>query len=241
MTNVKPRLHYLVRKASHFARWERLEFGKYFDLVDEPSPDAHLISFGPDVLEEARTVPALKRFAVMFPGFSHNPVRDPLTRRTHLDAFRTFSCVFINPGPLEIAYRGLDRLVLYPFSIDTESVGFRRHRTSLSSLVHVSHDNPQKDWPRSESIMVKSGLRHEVFPPRSAAAIAAYDASTHALDQQARARGEVIPLASRPGTSATTRPSSGITRLTASCTLLGRWAIPSSSTASTRRRSSRRE
>jgi hypothetical protein len=77
-----------------------------------------------------------------------------------------FRQVFINPGPLEIAYRGLADVSLYPFSIDTDLVRFRRARERLDSLLHVSYDNPQKDWRRSEAVMAKTGLRFEVYPPR---------------------------------------------------------------------------
>lgn len=163
-------LHY--RKASHFLRWEIPEFAKHFTLVDRPSASAMLMSFGPDVLEEAATLPARARFAVLFPGFSFNPVRDADLRARQLELFSdAFTQIFINPGPLQIAYESADNVSLYPFSVDTALVGFRRYRTGLNSLLHVSHDNPQKDWRRSESIMRKTGLRHEVFPPRDTGAL----------------------------------------------------------------------
>ena len=161
------RLYLHVGKAQHFLRWERAEFARHFDLVDAPSPDAALLSFGPDVFEEAATLPARGRFAVLFPGFSFNPVRDMALRdRQRSLITHAFDQVFINPGPLEIAYAGLDNVSFYPFSVDTSLVGFRRHRTGLDSLLHVSHDNPQKDWHRSASVMTKTGLPFEVFPPR---------------------------------------------------------------------------
>lgn len=162
-----PELYLHFRKASHFLRWEVPEFAKYFTLVSAPSRSAILLSFGPDVLEEAATLPARARFAVLFPGFSYNPVRDTELRSRQLRLFEeAFTQIFINPGPLEIAYEQAKNLTLYPFSVDTALVGFRHYRTGLNSLLHVSHDNPQKDWPRSESIMKKTGLAYEVFPPR---------------------------------------------------------------------------
>ena len=166
------RLYLHVRKAQHFLRWERAEFARHFELVDEPAPDAALLSFGPDVLEEAAWLPARARFAVLFPGFSFNPVRDAALReRQRALLTERFEQIFINPGPLEIAYAGLDNVTLYPFSVDTSLVGFRRFRTRLDSLIHVSHDNPQKDWHRSASIMRKTGLTSEVFPPRDDAVL----------------------------------------------------------------------
>lgn len=188
------KLHYHVGKAGHFARWERDAFAQWFELVDEPAPDALLLSFGPDVLEEAAVMPALARFAVLFPGFSFNPVRDAALRERQLGLLRDrFMRTFINPGPLEIAYAGLSSLVLYPFSVDADAVGFRGPRTRLDRLVHVSHDNPQKDWRRSASIMRKTGLANEVFPPRDAEALAAYDAELAEADERLRRAGVEVP------------------------------------------------
>ena len=88
-------------------------------------------------------------------------------RRQHLDMLKMFDGVFINPGPLEIAYKELSNVVFYPFSIDTALVKFKRYRKQINSLIHVSNDSPQKDWTRSEEIMRLSKLRYEVFPPRN--------------------------------------------------------------------------
>jgi len=154
-------------KAAHFLRWELPQWAKEFQLVDEPSPDALLMSFGPDVLDEAAQLPARDRFAVLFPGFSYNPVRDLTLRAHQRDLIQErFRQVFINPGPLEIAYDGLPNVTHYPFSVDTRLVGFTRYRKSIDSLLHVSYDNPQKDWQRSEAVMRKTGLPYEVYPPR---------------------------------------------------------------------------
>lgn len=162
-----PKLYIHVRQATHFLRWERDEFAKYFELVSEPSEDVPLLSFGPDVLEEASELPASKRFAVLFPGFRHNPVYNLENRELHHRLIKNhFTYVFINPGPLEIAYKGLDNIVMYPFSVDTNLVKFKRYRRAIKSILHVSSDSPQKDWQRSEAIMKKTGLRYEVYPPR---------------------------------------------------------------------------
>jgi hypothetical protein len=164
---MKPRLYIHLRKAVHFARWELPEFAKHFTLVDEASDDTALLSFGPDVFEEAATLPASRRFAVLLPGFSFNPVRDLELRARQMELIDSrFTQVFINPGPLEIAYRGQSKVTVYPVSIDMAKATVRRYRSSLDSLLHVSQDNPQKDWRRSEAVMYKTGLRYEVFPPR---------------------------------------------------------------------------
>lgn len=164
----KPKLYVHVGRAGHFLRWELPHFARYFDLVDAPGPDVSLLSFGPDVLEEASQMTARQRFAVLFPGFSFNPVRDAALRARQRELIETaFTTVFINPGPLQIAYDGAQNLKLYPFSIDVGLAGLRRYRTKLDSLLHVSHDNPQKDWRRSEAIMHKTGLKYEVYPPRN--------------------------------------------------------------------------
>lgn len=162
-----PELYLHVGKAKHFARWERPEFAKHFTLVDAPADNVPLLSFGPDVFDEAAMMPASRRYAVLFPGFSFNPVRDEALRlhQRGLMASR-FERVFINPGPLTIAYQGVANVSLFPFSVDLELAKVRGYRRRLDSLIHVSQDNPQKDWRRSESIMHRTGLKYEVFPPR---------------------------------------------------------------------------
>jgi hypothetical protein len=160
-------LYIHVGKATHFARWEIPEFARFFDIVDSPSPEVPLLSFGPDVFAEAAELPASSRFAVVLPGFSFNPVRDLALREHQLELIRTrFAQVFINAGPLEIAYRGEPNVMVYPASVDMAKATVRRYRTTLNSLLHVSQDNPQKDWRRSEAIMHKTGLKYEVFPRR---------------------------------------------------------------------------
>lgn len=163
----KPPLHIYVNGATHFLRWETLEFAKYFTLVDRPSEKTILLSFGPDALETASTLPCSKRYAVLFPGFGHNPLYNKEISNLHRKLIRhKFDAVFINPGPLEIAYRGLPNVVLYPFSVDTSIVTYSGPRKKLQSLIHVSSDYPQKDWRRSEEIMQRTGLTSKVYPPR---------------------------------------------------------------------------
>ena len=118
----KPRLYIHVGQATHFLRWEIPEFAKYFTIVDKPDDTTVLLSFGPDVLEEASALPALKRFATLFPGFGHNPTHNLERRKAHHALIKKFDGVFINPGPLEIAYKGLKNISLYPFSVDIDLI-----------------------------------------------------------------------------------------------------------------------
>lgn len=162
-----PRLFVHVGEATHFLRWELPEFARYFTLVDSPSPAAALMAFGPDVLEGAAALPAMARFAVLFPGFGHNPVHNLPLRERNRDLIATsYRLAFINPGPLQIAYEGLPNVSFYPFSVDTSMVGVSRYRRKLDSLIHVSSEAPQKDWERSAEVMRLTGLRSTVFPPR---------------------------------------------------------------------------
>lgn len=166
---MKPKLYIYVGRATHFLRWEMVEFAKYFELVDRPSSDAALLSFGPDVLDKAVEIPARKRFAVLFPGFGRNPVHNLELREAQCKVIKKFDQIFINPGPLEIAYAAMDNITLYPFSVDTDMVTCKAYRYDIKSLLHVSNDGPQKDWQRSERIMQKTGLKYEIFPPRDKA------------------------------------------------------------------------
>lgn len=167
MTKKKPKLHIFVKQATHFLEWERLEFEKYFNLVNRPAEDTLLMVFGPDALEEGAKLPALKRFATLFPGFGHNPLYSEKNQSLHRGLIENYyDRVYINPGPLELAYKNLDNVEQYPFSVDTRKVTYLGPRKSVKRIVHVSSDYPQKDWIRSQEIMEKTGLRYEVFPPR---------------------------------------------------------------------------
>lgn len=166
----KPKLYIHTGRATHFLRWELKEFKRHFQLVDEPSINAALLCFGPDVLREASHLPARKRFAVLFPGFGHNPLYNDDLLPSQLKLIeQKYEHVFINKGPLELAYKDLspEKISLYPFSVDISLLGKCKPRTSLQSIIHISNDAPQKDWQRSERIMKKTGLRFEVFPPRN--------------------------------------------------------------------------
>lgn len=170
MKELKPKLYIHTGRATHFLQWEIPEFKKHFRLVRKPSKDVPLLAFGPDVLREAAGLPASKRFAVLFPGFGHNPLYngDLLeSQRKLID--QKYEHIFINKGPLQIAYKDFnqDKISLYPFSVDVKKIGNVTYRKALNSLIHVSNDAPQKDWRRSEEIMKKTGLAFEVYPPRS--------------------------------------------------------------------------
>lgn len=161
-------LHIHVGQASHFLRWELPIWASHFHLVPAPDPSALLLSFGPDALFEAARMPASGRFANLFPGFGANPLHNRELRARHLQVLdESFAGVFINPGPLQLAYNDLPHVILYPFSVDTASIPFSvRHR--IESLLHASADYPQKDIERNQAVMQATGLSFEVFPPRRA-------------------------------------------------------------------------
>ena len=165
--SVRPALYIHVAQATHFLRWELPEFSKYFTLVSSPSDDAILLSFGPDILKEASQLPAKRRYANLFPGFSYNPVYNIELRKVQLEILnKYFRAVFINKGPLEIAYKTLKNIEFYPFSVDIDLVKMKGYRKHLDSLIHISSESPQKDWERSRAVMEATGLKYEVFPPR---------------------------------------------------------------------------
>lgn len=163
----KPKLYIHVGQATHFLRWELPEFAKYFDIVDNPEDRIPMLVFGPDVLEEAIKLPASKRYAVLFPGFGHNPVYNRDINLKHRELITQYNLVFINPGPLEIAYKGLSNIVFYPFSIDVKKIKYKKPRNKVNKIIHISSDYPQKDWRRSEAIMKKTNLKWEVYPRRN--------------------------------------------------------------------------
>jgi hypothetical protein len=165
-TSNKPKLHIFVGAATHFLKWELEEFKNYFTLVDAPGEDVILLAFGPDVLVEAATVPARKRCIVLFPGFGHNPVHSEQTKLLHREYVPKYDVVFINNGPLQIAYKGFTNIEFYPFSVNETMFSRIKYRKRLDTLIHISNDGPQKDWQRSERIMGLTGLSYEVFPPR---------------------------------------------------------------------------
>ncbi len=165
--NMKQKLYLHVKQAHHFVAWEREHFKKYFDLVDSPTSNAIVLSFGPDVIRSGIQLPSCKRFAYVLPGFGSNPVYNPELRNEIRSILaEQYDLFFINPGPLEIAYGDLGNARICPFSLNTSLIGFKNYRTRIDSLLHVSHDSPQKDWRRSQAIMQKTGLINEVFPSR---------------------------------------------------------------------------
>ena len=163
----KPNLYVHFKGATHFLSWELPYFKRYFNIVSYPSSSTVLLVFGPDALEEASTMPALKRFGVLFPGFGYNPLHNMEVRKRQTKIIKKhFETIFINPGPLELAYKGLNNITFYPFSVDTNLVKFKNYRKNIKSLLHVSNDGAQKDWQRSMEIMKKTGLPYLVYPPR---------------------------------------------------------------------------
>lgn len=159
-------LYIHVKEATHFLSWELPLWAEHFDLVPAPGPDVHVVAFGPDVIFEASEMPARARFAVLFPGFGLNPVHNHPLRHRQLETLSSrYSEAFINRGPLEIAYRELDNIRIFPFSVDTGRIPFRP-RTRLDSVLHASADFPQKDVARNVAVLRATGLPFEVFPPR---------------------------------------------------------------------------
>jgi hypothetical protein len=156
-----------VGQATHFLRWEAPQFREHFDLVDEPGNDVVLFAFGPDVLESAAKVPALRRAIMLLPGWSCNPYHNLDYRRKALAFIEShYDIVFVNPGPLAEAYKSSKKVHTCDFTVDTEMIRCKRFRKSINSLLHVSADSPQKDWQRSEAVMKLTSLPCEVFPPR---------------------------------------------------------------------------
>lgn len=158
----------MVGTAPRFLRWELPYFRRYFDLVDEADEETVVLAYAPDVLEEAAHLPARLRVAVIFPGFGKKPYRIEADRTAMLSLFeRSYDLVFVNPGPMEEAFRESGKLVVHPFSVDLGLIRFRGPRKRLESLLHVSAvGSAKKDWERSAEIMRQTGLRWEVFPPR---------------------------------------------------------------------------
>lgn len=163
----RPKLYIHVGEATHFLKWELPEFAKYFELVDSPDKEVPILVFGPDVLEQAIKLPSAKRYAVLFPGFGHNPLYSKETKLKHRELIAQYDLVFINPGPLEIAYSGLENIVFYPFSVDVKKIRYTKPRNKMKKIIHISSDYPQKDWQRSEEIMKRTGLKWEVYPRRT--------------------------------------------------------------------------
>jgi hypothetical protein len=161
----RPRLHIHVGDATHFLRWELPVFARYFELANAPDADTILLAYGPDVVWTAARLPAKSRMAYLFPGFGYNPYHNLRMRSEATAALSTeYQAVFVNPGPLQVAYSELPHLYVCPFSVDTSLVRLKQVRTSLDSLIHISSRAPQKDYRRSQRVMQLTSLHHEVFP-----------------------------------------------------------------------------
>jgi len=164
---MRPKLKISYYGAEHFLNWELRYFKKHFEFVQESGDDVILLVFGPDMLMGSTQIPALKRVAMLFPGWSRNPYHNEQHRREVLDTVDAYyDLAFVNPGPLEEAYKACEKVVTCAFTINTALVRRKRLRRSIDSLLHVSADSPQKDWKRSAEIMRLTNLPHEVFPPR---------------------------------------------------------------------------
>ena len=166
---MKPKLHFVVRGATHFLSYERPYFEQYFDLVSRPGPDTIVFGYGPDAFDIPPTLPARLRVAYVLPGYGPSPLYDE-DRRAHLldtiDA--SYDLAFTNPGPIYEALKSSPKVVTHLFAAKVSIARRFRPRARIDSLVHVSGEQPQKDSARSEQIMALTGLRHELFPPRTA-------------------------------------------------------------------------
>lgn len=170
MNSAKPKLKILVKGSSHFLRWEIPYFKKFFQLVDESDQETILLVFGPDIIAEAIKVPAKLRVIMLFPGFGKNLLHNLTHRQLFLDLIDNYyDLVFVNPGPLEIAFAECSKKIVVPFTVDPAMVAFRAFRKRIDSLLHASYPWPHKDWERSAKIMSLTGLQYEIFPQRNAA------------------------------------------------------------------------
>jgi hypothetical protein len=196
---MRTKLSFFTGQAAHFLRWEVPYFRKRFDLVSYPGHDVILLAFGPDVLETATRLPALRRLAMLFPGFGCNPYHNLEYRAKALSIIESFyDLVFVNPGRLAEAYKSSDKVMPCNFSIDTKMIKCARLRKSINSLIHVSADYPQKDWQRSELVMKMTSLPYEVFPPRSSTGWSFMARVKKRLNWCSRALGWPVPFRTMP-------------------------------------------
>jgi hypothetical protein len=197
--SMKTKLSFCTGRATHFLRWEVPYFRKHFDVVSYPGHDVILLAFGPDVLETAARLPALRRVAMLFPGFGRNPYHNLDYRAKALSTIEScYDLVFVNPGPLAEAYKSSEKVVTCSFTIDTKMIKCAKLRKSINSLIHVSADYPQKDWQRSELVMKMTSLPYEVFPPRSSTCYAFMTHVERHLNWYSRALGLPAPFRTTP-------------------------------------------
>ena len=196
---MRPKLSVFTGQATHFLRWEVPYFRKHFDVVSHPGHDVVLLAFGPDVLETAARLPALRRVATLFPGFGCNPYHNLEYRAKALSAIESsYDLVFVNPGPLAEAYKSSEKVITCNFTIDTKMIKCKKLRKSIDSLIHVSADYPQKDWQRSELIMKLTSLPYAVLPPRSSTDYSYLTSMERRLNRYIRALGLTSPFRTMP-------------------------------------------
>lgn len=198
-SRLRTKLHIHCGLATHFLRWEMPHWDREFELVAEPSEEADLLCFGPDAIWEAANLPARRRIAYLFPGFSCNPVHNKRLRHETLEALESaFHLVLINPGPLQLTYGHLPQVRLCPFSIDTSIVRPRRFRTEINRLIHISNDCPQKDHARSMRVMHLTGLARELFPPRDADYVDPFELDRMYINRHLADSGQDVQLQVMP-------------------------------------------
>jgi hypothetical protein len=196
---MRTKLSLFTGQATHFLRWEVPYFQQHFDVVSYPGHDVILLAFGPDVLETAACLPALRRVAMLFPGFGCNPYHNLDYRAQALSIIESYyDLVFVNPGPLAEAYKSSNKVIVCNFAIDTKKIKCAKLRKSINSLIHVSADYPQKDWQRSELVMKMTSLSYEVFPPRSSTGYSFMTRVVRHLNWYSRALGLPAPFQTMP-------------------------------------------
>jgi len=167
MKSMKPELFIDVKGARHFLNWELPQFKKHFTIVHEQSKEAIYLAFGPDAFQQSSNLQAKRKIAYLFPGFGFNPIHNSETKNWALEKIiNEYDAILINQGPLEIAFATIKKKFICPFSLNTSLISMTKPRTDVKKLLHVSADYPQKDWKRSEEIMMLTGLQYEVFPSR---------------------------------------------------------------------------
>lgn len=165
----KPKLHLVVKGATHFLNYELPYFRRYFEIVPQPGPDVIVFAYGPDAFDIPPTLPARLRVAYVLPGFALSPLYDEARRAHLLQTIESgYDLVFTNPGPIHEALKSSPKVVTHLFAAKVSIADAFRPRTAINSLVHISGEQPQKDSARSQQVMQQTGLRHEVFPPRKA-------------------------------------------------------------------------
>ena len=163
---MKPKLYIRIVACEYWLSWVTPELAKLFDIVDEPSPDVAMLAYGQDSAQEAlrSKVPSRVRVATFLPGITWhpNPVEDAESNKVCRYVARQYDVLFVNPGPLELAFADMAncKVILPSYDVD---IRFRR-RMDIGYLLHAGVPTPQKNRVRNIEIMRKTGLDWDVQP-----------------------------------------------------------------------------